>query len=475
MMFPLGAWLPDQPAFNSKGLLTAQNCYPGQSGYRPVKAFVADLSAYTEAFKGAAAFTSPQGVVSVIGGTATSLLRVYSGAWQVIGSGYSLQSGGRWRFAQFGGLAIATNGSDAMQKIDLTDGTVSALGGSPPTARTLAVVKDFLVAGTINGLTNAIAWSAINNAEDWTFGQNQSDYQIMPSGGDVNGLFGGEFGLILQRNRITRMDYVGGNEIFTINEVSSNFGCVTPHSVIQHGQLGFFLSDNGFMRWDGASLTPIGSERIDRYFLSNYNRGSWDSMSAAVDIPNQVVCWSMGDRIFCYHWILDRWTTINQMAQIIFAGVTRSLTIDEQDLTVGAPDDVLDTVGLDSLDDERFKGGDATFYIINNSNVLGTFSGTPMAATWVLPDLEFAKGREAQLRSVRPDTDAIAGITLSISCRSRLGDAVSTNNYTSLRSNGDMPVRERGRYCRMTLSIAAGTTWSFAQGIEPDVVAGSHR
>lgn len=474
-MIPLGQWTPDQPAHNAKGLQVANNCYPGVNGYRPVKSFVAELAAGASKFLGAAAFTSPGGVVSVIGGTSTALYRVFSGSWQQIGSGYSIQGDGRWRFAQFGGLAIATNGTDPMQKVNLTTGTVSALGGSPPTARMLAVVKDFLVAGVINGATNELGWSAINNAEGWTFGQNQSDYQIMPSGGEINGLFGGEYGLILQRNRITRMEYVGGNEIFVINEISSNFGCVTPHSVIQHGQIGCFLSDNGFMKWDGASLVPIGQERIDRYFLSAYGKSSWAAMSAAVDTRNQVFCWSMGDRMFCYHWILDQWTTISLAAEIVFAGVTRSITIDEQDPLVGAPDDNIDTPGLLSLDDQSFLGGDSTFYVINTSHVLGRLSGANMAPTWTTGDFELAKNREAKVRWVRPDTDAASGLTLSISCRARLGDAITSNNYSSLQANGDMPVRERGRYMRLSMTIAAGTAWNYAEGFEPDIVAGARR
>lgn len=475
MMIPFGEWLPDQPSFNSKGLLVADNCYPGLQGYRPVKAFVAEIAAAPTPFLGAAAFTSPAGTISIVGGTATSLYRIFGGAWVSIGTGYSIQSGGRWRFAQFGGLAIATNGADSAQKINLTTGVASALGGIPPKMQMLAVVKDFLVGGVIDGQTNVLAWSAINNAEDWTFGQNQSDYQIMPSGGDITGLFGGEYGLILQRSRITRMEYVGGNEIFVINEISSNFGCVTPHSVVQHGQLGFFLSDNGFMKWDGAQLFPIGSEKIDRHFLAAYNRSSWQLMSAAVDTRNQVVCWSMGDRIFCYHWVLNQWSTIDIEAQIVFAGVTRSISIDETDPLVGAPDDTLDTPGLLPLDDESFKGGDSTFYVINSANVLGRLTGTPMEPTWTMPDLELFEGRETQLQWVRPDTDATTGLTLSVSCRPRLGDAFSFNDYTALQANGDMPVRERGRYTRISLSIDAGTAWTYAKGLEPVATAGALR
>ncbi len=467
-MIPLGEWTPDQPSLNSANLLVADNCYPGVRGYRPVGAFVGDIPAGPAKFLGAAAFTSPLGVVTVIGGTATHLYRVFAGQWAGIGAGYSIQGDGRWRFAQFGGLAIATNGADPMQKIDLNTGVASALGGSPPKARILAVVKDFLVAGVIDGRTNELAWCAINNAEDWTFGQNQSDYQIMPSGGDINGLFGGEFGLILQRGRITRMEYVGGNEIFVINEISSNFGCVTPHSVIQNGQIGCFLSDQGFMKWDGASLVHIGSEKIDRWFRENYSRADWAKMSAAYDTANDLFVWSMGDRMINYSPLLDRFTITNVAAQIIFSGSTRSITLDEQDPIVGVPDDTLNSPGLLTFDDDSFKGGESTFYVIDQTNVLGTLSGDNLAPLWTMGDLMMRKRGFGGTSIVRPETDATEGVTLSLTSRARVGDAEVVQSFSDLRASGNMPIRASKRYTKMSLSILAGTDWTYMQGIDPN-------
>jgi hypothetical protein len=132
----------------------------------------------------------------------------------------------------------------------------------------LTVVKDFLVGGVIGGVVNMVQWSAINNAEGWTVGLEQCDYQIIPSGGEVTGLLGGEFGIILQRGRVSRMTYVGDNLVFQFDEISNNVGCVSPHSVIQAGQFGFWLSDSGFVMWDGATIKPIGQEKIDRSFAS---------------------------------------------------------------------------------------------------------------------------------------------------------------------------------------------------------------
>jgi hypothetical protein len=303
--------------------------YPLEDGYRPVGQFTKLSDAIAATPKGGATFTSPAGLSTIIAGTATNLYKAFSGAWTSIGSGYSLLEEGRWRFAQFGGLAIATNGTDPMVKIDLTTDTVASLGGTPPKFETLAVVKDFLVGGVRNSQIMHLGWSGINDAEWWTVGQRQADLNILPDGGRINGILSGEYGIILQRNCIRRMDYVGGNIIFEFNVVSTNTGCVTPHSVAQWGRIAFFLSDNGFMMWDGSQAVPIGQEKIDRSFASQYDVTDWPSMSTAIDPVNRVVMWSMADKIWCYHWDFGKWTVIPIVSSIIFSGVTKAVSIDE--------------------------------------------------------------------------------------------------------------------------------------------------
>jgi hypothetical protein len=471
--YPFGALAPDlNPRLNDRFLRVADGAYPAPDGYKPVGQWASSFTALAAAPKGGASFVTPQGGAVIVAGTATTLYKAHSGGWQSIATGFSIETGQRWRFAQFGGLAIATNGSNPMQKIDLGTMAVSALGGTPPKFEALGVVKGFLIGTCMDGDVMTIAWSGAFNAESWEFGYGQSDYYTLPSGGRVNGILSGEYGLILQRDRIVRLDYVGGNLIFDPNEVSSNVGCVTVHSVAQWGNLGFFLSDEGFMMWDGAQIVPIGRERIDAEFRAAYDVSDWSSMSTAIDPVRGVVMWSMGNKIYCYDWTLrskdeaGRWSTISYSAPIIFSGVTKGLTIDEQDPGVGANDDNIDGVGLLSLDDASFAGGDPRLYVFNSSYALGTLSGTPMAATFTTNDLEVFPGQRANLSFVRPDIDAASGITVTIGTKQRLADAFSSTAFSTIETSGDMPVRSSGRYNKITAAVAAGTSWTNAKGIE---------
>jgi hypothetical protein len=470
MRMLLGGYEPDKPGFLSDGLQIASNTYRSAVGYRPVGQFNAVTTALSSRPMGAATFVSPAGLTSIIAGTQTNLYKGNLTGWTSVGSGYTMSATDRWRFAQFGGLAIATNGVDPMQKIDLTSFTTANLGGSPPKAKMLAVVKDFLVGGNIDGVVNKVRWSGINNAEAWTIGLAQSDYQILPTGGEVTGLLGGEFGLILQRGRVSRMTYVGSNLVFQFDEISSNIGCVSPHSVIQAGTLGFWLSDAGFVMWDGASIKAIGQERIDRTFAARYNNADYPSMSAAIDLKNTLVAWAMPDKIWVYNWNLDSWSIIDQIAPIIFSGFTRSWTLEEIGLIYASLEGVPYT-----LDSPFWEGGNPLFYAFAPDFSLGSFSGVPLAASWQYGDAELVPGRDARIRMARPLTDATTGFTLSVACRARLGDAIAFNTYADIEGSGDMPVRESGRYARIGMDIAAGTPWTFNQGIDLDLARGARR
>ncbi len=462
-----GPFAPDKAKSGNPDILTVcSGVYPMEDGYRPIGQFEALYSALPSAPKGGASFTSEDGINYIIAGDNSTLYKAESGGWTNLSSGYSLQGEQRWRFAQFGGLAIATNGNDTMRKIDLATGIVSPLGGNPPKFETLAVVKDFLVGGVRNGKVTHMGWSGINDAEWWTTGQRQSDRQVMPSGGRINGILSGEFGVILQRDRICRMDYVGGNTIFEINEVSSNIGCVTVHSVAQWGVLGFFLSDEGWMMWDGQQPKPIGREKIDREFASLYDVNDWPNMSTAIDPVEGVLIIAMPDKQWRYSWIFDKWTTAPIVSPIIFSGVVKSISIDE-DYLPDMPDDTdVDGAGLPSLDDTIFKGGDPLLYVFSSTYTLGSLTGTPMAATFTGTDLELFRGRRACLRFARPDCDATTGLTLSFLARQRLGDAGSAVSGSSIVASGEMPCRVSGRFLRPTLAIAAGTTWSYIKGLD---------
>lgn len=474
MKLAFGDFLPDLPDAGSPGVSEAINVYPGPAGYRPVGQFITHADALPDPCKGASSFIAPSGRVSLYAGTDTKLYHLDGTTWTEIGSGYTMPDGGRWRFVQFGGIAVVSNAFDPPQKIDLETDVVADLGGSPPNMQAMAVVGDFVVGTQIDGEVSRIAWSGENNAEWWTFAQQKSDYNDFPDGGEVTGVVGGDVGLILQRNAVRRMAYVGGNILFRFDKISANVGCASVHTVAQSGDLAFWYSDNGFQMWDGAQIRPIGQERVDASFAGLYEVVNLNLVSTAIDGQRSTVCWSTGYRMWLYNWHLDKWTIIEQAAEIITQRPTRAPSLEEQDPYVGADDDDVDGLGLISFDAGRFRSGDPVFYVFADS-VLGTFNGENMACRLTDRSREVVEGRDARVRRVRPMTDALGGITVRLDTRQRLGDPARRGDFTTLQASGEMPVRARGRFVKARVSISANQDWTYLQGIDATLEAGGRR
>lgn len=475
---PFGDFKPDLAPHEHDGLIVANNVIPIANGYAPLKSFVAATAgSIPGACLGAASFKSSSRSPFTIAGTAGNLYLYKTTGWASVGAGFNASSEFMWRFEQFGDRIIASNGIDPVQSIPMTGTPVAAaLAGSPPTMQLLTTVRDFVVGGVINGDAATIAWSGINNSTVWTFGAAQSDYNTFPVGGAVTGITGGEYGLVFQETRITRMTYVGGNLIFQFDEISSNVGCSARRSVCRYGSQVFFLSSRGFMMCDGANVTPIGNEKIDRTFLALADMKQVGAMSAAVDPVNKLAIWTVPvttgapQTWFIYNFILDKWSTATQSAQFLVSGLTPGYSLEDLDAFSAS----LDTL-TPSLGSNYWQGGAPTLYVIDGSNALGTLTGANSAATFTMPDRDLVPGRSIRMRRVRPVCDAVAGVTVTLSGRQRLGDALVTTTHAALSASGDLPARRNVRSVRPTLALSAGAAWTFAQALEISFEPGSAR
>lgn len=474
MKLVAGDYLPDLPDHGSPGVSAAVNVYPGSFGFRPVGAFYAHADALPMACKGATAFIAPSGRTVLLAGTAEKLFRLDGTSWVEIGAGYTLGDEQRWRFVQFGAIAIVSNGIDDPLKVDLETDAIALLGGSPPAMEALAVVGNFVVGTQIDGVVNRVAWSGENNAEWWTFAQRKSDFNDFPDGGEVTGVIGGDVGLILQRNAVRRMAYIGGNVLFRFDKISSLDGCASVHSVAQYGELAFWYGDSGFRMWDGAQIRPIGNERVDNSFATLYGQVNLKQISTAIDGQRGTVAWASGGKMWLYNWRLDKWSIIDHPAEIVTQRATRPPSLDDQDPAEGVADDNVDGEGLDSLDAARFRQGDPVFYVFTDG-VIGTFNGTNMEARFFDRTREVIEGRDARIIRVRPMTNATGGITVRIEARQRLGDAPRRVDSSTLNASGEMPLRQRGRFIKARVTIAAGTDWSYYQGVDVTLAAGGRR
>ena len=189
----------------------------------------------------------------------------------------------KWRFVQFGDTVIAANNVNKLQYWTLGSSTLFGDITQAPIAKYVAVVRDFVVAAHLDGGSNPnkLQWSDINDETDWTSGAtSQSDFQILADGGNIVGVTGGEFGLVLLDRAIMRMTYIGSPFFFQFDTISKSLGCVEGNSITKYGNVTYFLGDDGFYSCDGTNIVPIGNEKVDRWFQANSNPSKLDTMSA---------------------------------------------------------------------------------------------------------------------------------------------------------------------------------------------------
>jgi len=459
-------WLPDQPA-NAGSLIDAKNVFPVSVGYSPFPNAVDFSGAASENLNSVYAAKFGSEVVIFAGGA--SKLFKFNAATEALedkskSGGYTGTS--TWNFALFGAEVLATNHTAKVQRWTIGSSTAFAdLAAAAPIAKFVTVVRDFVVCANIGSTANKVQWSDINDATDWVSGTtSQSDFQIMPDGGNITGITGGEFGIVFLEKAIARMSYTGSPLFFQFDTISRGLGCIAGGSIAQYGGLSFFLSDDGFYQTDGQSVTGIGNEKIDKYFFDDVLLESIDSMSSSADPKRKIVVWnyannSGGRSILIYNWQLQRWSRASTAATVVGDIATAGTTLEGLG-TLGYTD--IDTMPA-SLDARLWVGGKFLFAGAEDTKIV-TFTGSDYNSELITTDVEV--GYNSVVTLARPQIDN-GSATIKIASRRELDDAVIFGDSSTTSAEGRADLRSAGRYHRLEVSPTGN--WTTAMAVDIDV------
>jgi len=476
----VGEWKPDNPDFGNSGL-AATNCVPltPSGAYGPFPSPVVYSTALTAAAQGGYFDRDSAANVYNYAGDATKLYRLVgqteTDASRTVGGAYATAVDDWWEMTTWGQTVIATNYTDVPQVITMGGTNFGALGGSPPNARHIAVLRDFVVLGNVKvsgtPFPNRISWSAINNSADWTESSTtQCDHQdLQGPGGWVQKVIGGDYGLVFQERAVWRMTYVGSPEIFRFDLIERARGAYAPQAVIGWGQMVFFLADDGFyLIVGGAAAQPIGEGKIDKYFLNDLQTAYNYKISAAIDPVRKNVMWAypgsgavagVPNKILCYNWVAQKWTIITGISVEAFVRYgAQGYTLEGLD----AVSTNLDTL-TPSLDSRTWTGGAMTLVGFDSNHKLNTFSGTAMAATVDTGEYELNPGRRTKIIGVRPLVDGQAA-TVQIRTRNALSDTAGFTASLTADSTGICPFRDNSRY--QSIRMTTSGNFNFIQGAE---------
>ena len=486
-MIPFGEWLPDQSDLQNPGVTVAKNVLPAARGYRPFASLTELSGAATARLRGIYATKLNDSTVLSFAGDDDDLYKLNTTTFALdsINSGYTMTGDTYWKFVRFGDEVIAAgNDTDNLQGFTAgSDTAFSAISGAPA-ARELAVVRDFVVTGnvTYSGGTHRsrVRWSAINDATSWTIGTNQADFQDIPDAGQITGLVGGEYGVVLLEKAIARMQYVGSPLIFTFEKVETNHGCNYPNSIASLGASQvFYLADDGFFMFNGQRSIPIGAEKVDQFFFDDLDFSNTDRISCAIDPENQVVMWGYPsvngignpDRILAYNYAVQKWSIAELDHELLSSSLTPSFSVE-------ALDTISSTLeGLTTSLDSRFYSGGFFQLSAGKDKKIHTITGAPLEATLETTEFEPANMRHSLIRSVTPYVTTKGGsaptVTSQLASRSRQIDGFTYGTAVSLNNDNTCPIRGSGRYHRVRVSVNGD--WRYALGIDIDASAMGRR
>lgn len=469
-----GEWLPDQPGV-AGGLTQAQNVYPVASGYGPLPTAVNYSDAASEDLNNIAAGKTGT-TTTIFAGGATKLFKYDSGDLDLDdvskAGGYVTPSGSRFNFVQFGKVMLAVNDEEKVQAWTLGTSTVWAdVAAAAPVARFITVVRDFVVCANIGAGTNPnrVQWSDINDETNWVASAtSQSDHQDLPDGGDIRGITGGEFGLILSERTIHRMSYVGSPFYFQFDAISRGLGCFEANSIAQYKNITYFLSDDGFYSCDGQNITPIGAEKVDRFFFEDVEISEIDNMSVAIDPIRALVIWCYKNvagtqSLLIYNWQLQRWSYGITTADKVASALTAAVTL--EGLNAFGTVDSIQT----SWDDRIWAGGDLLLAGIDGARIV-SFTGSNATASITTGDI--GGDQSTFISMVRPNVDS-GSANVSVASRNTLDAAISFGSAVAANADGRSPQRSRGRYHR--IRVAPTGNWTTAVGVDVELAGAGTR
>ena len=461
-----GEWLPDQAGITGS-IQDAFNVIPQAIGYGPFPDTV-DLSAAADTNLNNVFVTKYGGTTTLFAGSFTKLYKFDSTDLSMdnVSKSGNYTGTNRWMFTQFGPSLIAANGVAKLQVFNLGSSSLFAdLAAAAPTAKFVTTVRDFVVAANVAGEENKVYWSDINDEADWTSGAaSQSDNQVLPDGGDIRGVTGGEYGLVLLERAISRMSYVGAPLFFQFDTIAKNIGCYESNSVAQFGNLTFFLSDDGFYVCDGQTVTPIGAEKIDRYFFNFVDQSKLNEMSSTIDVIRKLVIWQFTDifaqkRLIIYNFQTKKWSEAATDSSFLGSAAQAGVTLEGLD-TFGT----METIET-SFDSRLWAGGKFVLAGVKDTKIV-TFTGANKSGYITTGDL--GNGNQSIIMLAKPKVDN-GSASVSVASRALLSDVPSFDTSVAADSENRVSLRSGGKYHRVRV-YPTGSNWKTAAGVEIDLV-----
>jgi len=486
MFIPVAEFRPDVADLNTNFSDEIRNVLPADGSYIPMPSFSKLSAALPAKPLGGIAVRGVDGTVAIFVGTATRLYRLDQTNFNWVdvsqtGTNYNANEEARWSFAAFGAYIIAVNKNDAPQRLQLgVDSQFHNLGGNPPRAGLVKIWGDFVCLMQLPDHPRRVHWSGLNDAEWWTVGTRNCDFQDFADGGVVQGSTQTTSPLIFLQSSIYMASFVPGSDIvFSFQKLHEKRGSRDPLSIATRGSVAFFADEGGFFQIaSDGSLKSIGFEKVDRTIFAHRTQGK-HAMMAVIDPIAPRVYWAIDNQgegnfseVLIYDWGLERWSIVSVDLCDLLPIYNTGVTLDGLDALFSN----LDNVPF-SLDSRVWGVGAPILGAFARDFRLGAFSGQAMAATISTAEMGAVDGLYQWLHGVYPIVDSEAG-QVFIGMRSHRHASTPMKwrgPYAASMATGRYLMRVRGRFHKVRFQLKQGAQWRHIRGFDVEMKAAGWR
>lgn len=469
-----GEWLPDSPPLDNPGLTEARNVIWSGGNYVPYKpSFSIGQTFHAGTVLGAvlsAGLTNspPFMFLAVLDGSGNVFLEGSLTGGLIVPvdlTGPALTHNPQTcSWAQYGTNVIYTDGANNPQFNPLSLSTAFAkltgAFGDAPVAKQVGIVGQFVVLGNMSSVLGGaqnLQWSGINQPLNWpvpgsadAIAQQAGAQYLETSLGTILGISeGDQWGLVLLDGGLERMTYNGGNTVFQFDTIYRGPSAISNTSWVKVGNIVFSATPAGFIASDGTSVSPIGNDKVNNWFLANADFGVQESFSCGVDYRTKQVYWSFP--LLGNGGVPNHWLAFNYLENKFTHGddaIGRYVTANEAWTT---------QLGLQA------------FTVVSSGNPQAVnFTATPTAATMATAETELNPGGRAMLSGFRPQVDGTSNMSVRIGSRRSQADAVTyTGSITPNAQTGFADCLVDNNYHRAETTIAG----AFSQAIGGEFTA----
>ncbi|KAA6204561.1 MAG: hypothetical protein DU429_05165 [Candidatus Tokpelaia sp.] len=482
---PIAEYRPDIALLNGAYSDEIRNVLPADGSYIPMPSFKPLSQKLPSMPLGSFAVRSADGGTSIFAGTADRLYRLNNTdfSWEDITPDnitYSANIQARWSFAVFGNYVLAVNKNNAPQVFELGKANkFRPLGGNPPRAGLVKIWGDFVCLMQLPDNPNRVFWSGLNDAECWTEGENNCDYQDFADGGFVQGSTETTNPIIFLQSGIYAGSFIPGSDIvFSFRKLHDKRGAVSAQSIACRGTQAFYADQGGFFQIGAeGEIVSIGFEKVDRTVFSRLNAVNISEIYGVIDPFYARIYWAMDyegrghfDEMLVYDWGLQRWSLITISALAILPIYPAGYSLEGLDKVAAE----LGNLPF-SLDSKAWQGSAPILGIFSDDYRLGAFSGPPMEALVASQELGSPSGAMQRITALYPQIDSNAA-QLELGTRflsaetMRWAPPLAASYYT-----GRYHMRSRARFHKFRLRVPEGEIWHHINGFDAEMSQAGRR